>query len=111
MVMTLSTPLWLRAASANHVVIVVGCVIAVPTTTASAPASRAARSAADEGKSPAEVLRAAADAANKGAEATVDMTATKGRASYLGERSVGHKDPGATSSAYFLAEASKAVDA
>ena len=76
-----------------------------------APAARAARSAADEGKSPAEVLRAAADAANKGAEATVDMTATKGRASYLGERSVGHKDPGATSSAYFLAEASKAVDA
>ena len=76
-----------------------------------APAARAARSAADDGKSPAEVLRAAADAANDGAEATVDMIATKGRASYLGERSVGHKDPGATSSAYFLAEASKAVDA
>ncbi|MCF4005688.1 dihydroxyacetone kinase subunit L [Corynebacterium uropygiale] len=76
-----------------------------------APAARAAREAADGGASPAEVLRAAAEAAAQGAEATIPLKATKGRASYLGERSVGHKDPGATSSAYFLAAAAAAADA
>ena len=45
----------------------------------------------------AEALAAAADAAEAGAEATVPLQARKGRASYLGERSVGHKDPGAAS--------------
>ncbi|MDY6076235.1 dihydroxyacetone kinase subunit DhaL [Mobiluncus sp.] len=45
---------------------------------------------------------AAAEAAEKGADATVDMLAKKGRASYLGERSIGHRDPGATSSQYLL---------
>ncbi|TJZ44051.1 dihydroxyacetone kinase subunit L [Streptomyces piniterrae] len=53
---------------------------------------------------------AAADAAQKGALATVPLQARKGRASYLGERSVGHQDPGATSSALLfaaLAEAAK----
>ena len=40
---------------------------------------------------------AMADAAEAGAAATVPMLATKGRASYLGERSIGHQDPGATS--------------
>jgi dihydroxyacetone kinase-like protein len=44
----------------------------------------------------------ARDAAAAGAAATIPMLATKGRASYLGERSVGHKDPGATSSALLL---------
>ncbi|MFD7747509.1 dihydroxyacetone kinase subunit DhaL [Streptomyces sp. NPDC059698] len=44
----------------------------------------------------------AADAARAGAEATVPMRARKGRASYLGERSVGHQDPGATSSALLV---------
>lgn len=48
--------------------------------------------------------RAAADAARQGAEDTTPLRARKGRASYLGERSVGHKDPGATSAA-FLVEA------
>ncbi|MEV6932415.1 DAK2 domain-containing protein, partial [Dactylosporangium sp. NPDC051485] len=47
--------------------------------------------------------RAAADAAAQGARATVPMQARKGRASYLGERSVGHQDPGATSTALILA--------
>ncbi|OKK17490.1 dihydroxyacetone kinase [Streptomyces sp. CB00455] len=47
--------------------------------------------------------RAAADAADAGARATVPMQARKGRASYLGERSIGHQDPGATSSALVLA--------
>ncbi|OFN77674.1 MULTISPECIES: dihydroxyacetone kinase subunit DhaL [unclassified Corynebacterium] len=75
-----------------------------------APAARAARDAADAAKSPAEVLRAAADAAAAGAEATIPMVATKGRASYLGERSAGHKDPGATSSALFIAAAADAAE-
>ncbi|MFJ5553300.1 dihydroxyacetone kinase subunit DhaL [Streptomyces sp. NPDC093225] len=47
--------------------------------------------------------RAAADAAENGALATVPLRARKGRASYLGERSIGHQDPGATSSALLLA--------
>ncbi|WP_328890685.1 dihydroxyacetone kinase subunit DhaL [Streptomyces sp. NBC_00316] len=47
--------------------------------------------------------RAARDAADAGAAATVPMLARKGRASYLGERSVGHQDPGATSSALLIA--------
>ena len=73
------------------------------------PAARAARGAADAGRGPADVLRAAADAAAEGAEATIPMVATKGRASYLGERSVGHKDPGAASTALFLAAAADAA--
>ena len=43
------------------------------------------------------------DAAREGAEATVPLRARKGRASYLGERSVGHQDPGATSAALLIA--------
>jgi phosphoenolpyruvate---glycerone phosphotransferase subunit DhaL len=50
----------------------------------------------------AAVLAAAADAADAGAEATVPLVARKGRASYLGERSAGHLDPGARSSALLL---------
>ncbi|MEU9039042.1 dihydroxyacetone kinase subunit DhaL [Streptomyces sp. NPDC048352] len=46
--------------------------------------------------------RAAGDAAAAGARATTPMTARKGRASYLGERSIGHQDPGATSAALLL---------
>jgi len=66
------------------------------------PAVDALRSAvADHADGPA-ALRAAADAAREGAEATVPMQARKGRASYLGERSVGHQDPGATSSALLV---------
>lgn len=49
-------------------------------------------------------LRAGVEATRQGMEATTPMLATKGRASYLGERSIGHQDPGATS-AYFLAQA------
>ncbi|WP_445330609.1 dihydroxyacetone kinase subunit DhaL [Streptomyces sp. GSL17-111] len=50
-----------------------------------------------------EGLDAAARAAEKGAGDTVPMRARKGRASYLGERSIGHQDPGATSSALLFA--------
>ncbi|MFF8990235.1 dihydroxyacetone kinase subunit DhaL [Streptomyces sp. NPDC014983] len=50
-----------------------------------------------------EGFAAARAAAEQGAEATVPMLARKGRASYLGERSIGHQDPGATSSALLIA--------
>lgn len=54
------------------------------------------------GKSLKEALQDAAQAAEKGVEYTKTIIATKGRASYLGERSLGHQDPGATSSLYLL---------
>ena len=66
------------------------------------PAVDAAVAAADAGASPVEVLEAAARAASAGATQTTDLVATKGRASYLGERSIGHEDPGAASSALIL---------
>ncbi|MFC7405234.1 dihydroxyacetone kinase subunit DhaL [Georgenia alba] len=75
------------------------------------PAARAARAAASDGAAPAAVLRAAADAAASGAQATEPMVATKGRASYLGQRSAGHRDPGAQSSALLLAAAAEAAEA
>ncbi|WP_325115200.1 dihydroxyacetone kinase subunit DhaL [Streptomyces sp. GMR22] len=52
---------------------------------------------------------AAGEAAEKGALATVPMLARKGRASYLGERSVGHQDPGATSSALIISALAEAA--
>lgn len=61
------------------------------------PAVKAAK-----GDTVAEVLAAAADAAAKGADATVPLVAHKGRASYLGERSAGHMDPGARSTSLLL---------
>lgn len=73
------------------------------------PAARAARAAADDGADAATALRAAAEAAAGGAVATEPMVATKGRASYLGERSRGHRDPGAQSSALLLAAAAEAA--
>lgn len=59
----------------------------------------------------AEALSRAARAAADGAEATIPLVARKGRASYLGERSAGHKDPGAASFAYCLDAVAKAVAA
>ena len=50
-------------------------------------------------------LSRAVDAASTGREATIEMLARKGRASYLGERSIGHQDPGATSAALLIASA------
>ncbi|TMQ89708.1 dihydroxyacetone kinase subunit L, partial [Actinomadura soli] len=55
-----------------------------------------------DGSALAACVGAAADAASEGAEATVPMQARKGRASYLGPRSVGHMDPGASSTALIL---------
>ena len=66
------------------------------------PAVEALQAALGEGRDGAEALREAASAADRGAEATIPMVARKGRASYLGERSAGHKDPGATSSALLV---------
>jgi dihydroxyacetone kinase-like protein len=65
------------------------------------PAIAAYRAALAEGVSMSEMLRRSAAAAEAGAQATIPMLATKGRASYLGDRSIGHQDPGATS-AYYL---------
>jgi dihydroxyacetone kinase-like protein len=56
-----------------------------------------------------EALRRAADAAAAGRDATTALVARKGRASYLGERSAGHLDPGAASSALLVAAAATAA--
>lgn len=74
------------------------------------PALEAARAAAESGSDPAAVLEAAATAAESGAAATEPMRATKGRASYLGERSIGHLDPGAVSTSLILRAAVRAAD-
>ena len=68
-----------------------------------APAIGAFEEAVASGAEPDVAARAAADAAAAGRDATEPMLALKGRASYLGERSVGHIDPGAASSALLLA--------
>ncbi len=73
------------------------------------PAVEAAKGVASDG-SVAQVFRAAADAAEEGAEATVPLTARKGRASYLGDRAQGHQDPGATSTYYLLDAATRALE-
>ncbi|TIT24735.1 MAG: dihydroxyacetone kinase subunit L [Mesorhizobium sp.] len=61
------------------------------------PAAQAAGVAQEAGKGLSESLEAALAAAERGAEATKDMIAAKGRSSRLGERSLGHMDPGAAS--------------
>lgn len=67
-----------------------------------APAVDALKAARAAGADLATALQAAAAAAEEGMRATIPMLATKGRASYLGERSIGHQDPGATSAALML---------
>ena len=66
------------------------------------PAVDAADAAVGRDADVAAVLAAAADAAEQGAVATEPLIARKGRASYLGERAIGHRDPGAQSSALLL---------
>lgn len=66
------------------------------------PAVDALRQAAEQGKDLVSGLDAAVQAAQEGMEATIPLVAKKGRASYLGERSAGHQDPGATSSYLLL---------
>ena len=66
------------------------------------PALEAARAELARGADAAAVTAAMATAAEAGSTATIPLLATKGRASYLGERSIGHQDPGATSAAVLL---------
>ncbi len=74
-----------------------------------APAVAALATGLGEGESLASAVRLAATAAAEGRDATSDMLALKGRASYLGERSVGHIDPGSASAALLLAALADAV--
>jgi phosphoenolpyruvate---glycerone phosphotransferase subunit DhaL len=73
------------------------------------PAVDALEAALADGDPLAEALRTASAAADAGRDATTPMLARKGRASYLGERSVGHQDPGATSVALLVAAAAVAL--
>lgn len=66
--------------------------------------------AACSGDSPSAALRAAADAATRGAEATKNMTAKFGRARNLGDRTIGHQDPGATSVAFMFQGFAEAIN-
>src|SRR5712691_5207161 len=62
------------------------------------PALAAAKEAEAQNSGLSQLLRRTSNAAEGGMKSTIPMLATKGRASYLGERSIGHQDPGATSS-------------
>ena len=75
------------------------------------PAVRTLKERLDAGSTDAEALAAARDAAEEGMRSTVPLQARKGRASYLGERSIGHQDPGATSTALILRALEQAVTA
>jgi dihydroxyacetone kinase-like protein len=75
------------------------------------PASEALHNGLEAGVPLQVAITAASEAAEEGARATVPMLARKGRASYLGERSVGHQDPGATSAALILRALERAVAA
>lgn len=66
------------------------------------PALNALRSALDNGKSIVEAMGETVAAAAQGRDDTIPLQARKGRASYLGERSIGHQDPGATSTHLIL---------
>ena len=74
-----------------------------------APAVAALDAGLEQGESLSAAVRRAATAAAEGRDATSDMLALKGRASYLGERSVGHIDPGSASAALMLAALADAV--
>lgn len=74
-----------------------------------APAADAFDNSRAAGADFAQSLDAALTAAEAGRDATIPMQARKGRASYLGERSVGHQDPGATSAALLIRAARQAL--
>jgi len=67
------------------------------------------RPAVDTGADLAGATRAAAEAATRGLAETVPLQARKGRASYLGERSKDHQDPGATSTYYLFKSAAESL--
>ena len=74
------------------------------------PALEALDAAVGVGMSPGEAFNTAWQAAIRGRDDTIPMVARKGRASYLGERSAGHQDPGATSSALLFEAAARAFE-
>jgi dihydroxyacetone kinase-like protein len=74
-----------------------------------APALEAYDAAVANGSDLRTALTAAAEAAAKGRDATIPLVARKGRASYLGERSAGHQDPGATSTTLILESAARTL--
>jgi phosphoenolpyruvate---glycerone phosphotransferase subunit DhaL len=74
------------------------------------PAIDAVAAALDDGEELAAALARGAAAAEDGARATVPLQARKGRASYLGARSIGHQDPGATSASLVMAALQWAVE-
>lgn len=74
-----------------------------------APAVRALEVELESGATIGEALAAARAAGEEGMRATVPLQARKGRASYLGERSIGHQDPGATSTALIIAALERSV--
>jgi phosphoenolpyruvate---glycerone phosphotransferase subunit DhaL len=74
-----------------------------------APAVRALDESLQDGVSIADALARAQEASEAGMRATVPLQAQKGRASYLGERSIGHQDPGATSMALIVAALARSV--
>ncbi len=76
---------------------------------AMAPATEAFNAAVASGDNLAEALDKARAAGEQGRNATIAMLARKGRASYLGERSIGHQDPGATSTALLFVAAAAAL--
>ncbi|GAP09928.1 dihydroxyacetone kinase [Bellilinea caldifistulae] len=71
------------------------------------PALNALKQAAENGTTLSDALERSARAAEEGMKATIPLVARKGRASYLGERSAGHQDPGATSSYLLLRTAAE----
>ena len=73
------------------------------------PALASAKQALAEGVTVKELALRATQAAEEGMKATIPLLATKGRASYLGERSIGHQDPGATSSWLILRSLAETV--
>ena len=73
------------------------------------PALASAKQALAEGVTVKELALRATQGAEEGMKATIPLLATKGRASYLGERSVGHQDPGATSSWLILRSLAETV--
>ena len=73
------------------------------------PAVGAAQQAVNQGGQVGDVVGAAADAASEGAASTVPLVARKGRASYLGERSAGHLDPGAASTEMLLRALARSI--
>jgi phosphoenolpyruvate---glycerone phosphotransferase subunit DhaL len=73
------------------------------------PAAQALHQALNADRPLEQALQEATEAARGGAESTVPMQARKGRASYLGQRSIGHQDPGATSATIIIAALAEAI--